>query len=56
MMIARLLILLTVILYASGCSWLGEKEDETKDWSASRFFSEAEQEMASANYAEAVKI
>lgn len=56
MMIARLLILLTVILYTSGCSWLGEKEDETKDWSASRFFSEAEQEMASANYAEAVKL
>ncbi|MEZ5593099.1 MAG: outer membrane protein assembly factor BamD [Gammaproteobacteria bacterium] len=56
MMIARLLILLTVILYTGGCSWLGEKEDETKDWSASRFFSEAEQEMVSANYTEAVRL
>ena len=57
MMIARLLILLIVVFYASGCAWLGkEKEDETKDWSASRFFAEAKDELASSNYPEAVRL
>jgi len=56
MMIVRLLLLFTVLFYASGCAWLGEKEDETKDWSASRFFAEGKQELASANYTEAVKL
>ena len=53
---ARLLVLLSAILLISGCAWFGEKEDETKDWSASRFFSEAKLEMSSSNYPEAVRL
>ena len=53
---ARFLVLLSVLVWLSGCAWFGEKEDETKDWSASRFFSEAKQEIASSNYQEAVRL
>lgn len=52
----RLFILLCLIALSSGCAWLGEKEDETKDWSASKFYNEAKLELASSNYPEAIRL
>jgi len=48
-----LAVILSVIM--TGCSWLPDQIDETKDWSASRLYSEAKSEMTSENYEEAVK-
>jgi len=51
--LAALVIILSTVL--AGCSWLPDQIDETKDWSASRFYSEAKSEMASENYDVAIK-
>ncbi|HXH04578.1 MAG TPA: outer membrane protein assembly factor BamD [Candidatus Competibacteraceae bacterium] len=45
-------LLLTGIL--AGCAWLPEQVDKTKDWSASRFYSEAKSAMSEGNYQTAV--
>lgn len=47
----------TVILalLLSGCGLLPEKVDETKDWSASKLYSEARDELSSGNYEKAVE-
>jgi outer membrane protein assembly factor BamD len=42
-------------LLLSGCSLLPEKVDETKDWSASKLYSEARDELSSGNYEKAVQ-
>ena len=48
---------LAIILSAVqvGCAWLPDQIDETKDWSASRFYSEAKTEMNNENYDVAIK-
>ena len=51
----RLLPLLFSLLIVSGCSLLPEQVDETKDWSAQRFFSEAQAAMADGDYEQAAK-
>ena len=54
-MIARLLILLTVILYTSG--WLARRKRMNQDWSASRFLgSQTGDGCCGEYYAEAVKL
>lgn len=42
-------------LLLSGCGLLPEKVDETKDWSASKLYSEARDELSSGNYEKAVQ-
>ena len=43
------------LLFASGCSLLPDKVDETKDWSASKFYSEAKEALNDGNYESAIK-
>lgn len=50
------LTLLFLILLASGCSLLPDKIDETKDWSAQRFYSEASAAMADGRYDRAIEL
>lgn len=38
------------LLLATGCSWLPEKVDETKDWSAAKLYSEAKDNLNEGNY------
>ncbi len=42
-------------LVLSGCSLLPEKIDETKDWSASKLYSEARDELSSGNFEKAIQ-
>jgi len=51
----RILSLLITLLFVSGCSLFGEQEDETKGWSAQKFYSEAKAAMADGDYEKAVK-
>lgn len=51
-----LFLLSVALLSHSGCAWLKNKEDETANWSASRFYSEAKDEMASGNFETAVRL
>lgn len=46
---------LILILLLSGCGLLPEKIDETKNWSASKLYSEAKSEMNDGNYEKAIK-
>lgn len=51
--------LLTALLLSSalaGCSWLPEQQDQTADWSASRFYEEAKSEMGDGNYERAIEL
>jgi len=48
------ILLLAMLLIASGCSLLPEQIDETKDWSANQLYTEAKQELASENYEKAI--
>ena len=48
-----LALLLTLLLPA--CGLLPEEEDKTRDWSASKFYSEASAELADANYEQAIR-
>jgi len=51
-------LLLSVILAASlsgGCALLPEQKDETRNWSANRFYTEASGALAEENYATAIK-
>ena len=51
----RTLTLLFGLLLASGCGLLPEVEDETKGWSAQRFYSAASNAMANGDYEKAIK-
>lgn len=46
---------LALVLLVSACSWLPEQIDETKGWSAGRLYSEAQTDIASGNYDNAIK-
>ena len=50
--------LITLILAAlllHGCSLLPEQKDETRNWSAERFYTEASSALAEGNYDDAIK-
>jgi len=51
----RLLSLSALLFLISACSLLPEQIDETKGWSASKFYSEASGAMADGNYETAIK-
>ena len=53
-MINRIAILLLVSLLTA-CSLLPEEKDETRDWSANKFYSEASSALKAGNYATAIK-
>ncbi|HEY8609426.1 MAG TPA: outer membrane protein assembly factor BamD [Noviherbaspirillum sp.] len=46
---------IALALVLSSCGFLPEKIDETRDWSASRLYSEARDELASGNYEKAIQ-
>lgn len=46
---------LVLALFLSGCGLLPEKIDETKDWSASKLYSEARDELSAGNYEKAIQ-
>jgi len=47
-------LLLALLLITSGCAFLPEQIDETKDWSANQLYTKAKQELASKNYEKAI--
>jgi outer membrane protein assembly factor BamD len=51
----RLTLLLLPVLLGTGCAWLQDQEDETKDWSASRLYSEASAALDSGDYQQAIE-
>ena len=51
----RLTGLLSFLLLLSACGLLPDQEDETKDWSASQFYSEASQALNNSDYEKAIK-
>jgi len=51
----RSTIILSLALWLTSCSWLKSQEDVTKDWSASKIYAEAAQELDSGNYQTAVE-
>jgi len=46
---------IALVLSLSGCGLFPEKIDETKDWSASKLYSEAREELSVANYEKAIQ-
>jgi outer membrane protein assembly factor BamD len=48
-------LLLLLVLTTSGCAWLPEQIDETKDWSANRLYSEAKEKLDEKNYEKAIE-
>lgn len=53
---AGLAILLIVPIMLSGCGLLPKKPEDTKNWSASKYYSEAKNELNEGNYSAAVKL
>lgn len=51
----RLPVLIALLLLISACSLLPEQKDETKGWSASKFYSEASASMSEGDYETAIK-
>ncbi len=51
----RILTLLLLFGFFSGCGLLPEQIDETKDWSAAKLYYSAKEKLADGNYTEAVK-
>ncbi|SFP73473.1 Beta-barrel assembly machine subunit BamD [Nitrosomonas cryotolerans] len=51
----RSLILFLALLLAA-CGLLPERQEETKNWSASKFYTEAKEELNSGNYGAAIKL
>jgi len=49
------ILILTASLLLSGCSWLPEQVDNTKDWSANKLYSEARQQLNDKNYEKAIE-
>ncbi len=52
---ARLLAATLLALSVSACSLLPEQEDETKDWTAQKFYTEASEALAEGDYENAIK-
>ncbi len=53
-LLARVLITVFLGGAMSGCTWLGEKQDITKDWSAARLYSAAKERLESKDYEKAI--
>ncbi len=52
---ARQLLLLVLLgSLLTGCSWIGEKQDITKDWSAARLYSAAKERLQNKDYEQAI--
>lgn len=51
----RLLWLSLMLGILSGCSWFTKEEDETKDWTASQFYSTASEHLRNGGYEQAIK-
>lgn len=49
------ILLLILLLFTASCSYFGEKEDETQDWSAEQLYAEAKSALDSNNYKRAVE-
>lgn len=52
----RSTLILCLLLSLSGCAWLKDQEDRTRDWSAAKLYAEAADELDSGNYKEAVEL
>jgi len=50
----QLLLLVLVGSLLTGCSWFGEKQDITKDWSAARLYSAAKERLQNKDYEQAI--
>jgi outer membrane protein assembly factor BamD len=48
-------LLLFVMLAVTGCSWLPEQIDKTRDWSATQLYNAAREQMADKNYEKAIE-
>jgi len=46
---------LLFVSFLSACSWFGEQEDVTKDWSVSKLYTEASSELNSGSYETAIE-
>lgn len=46
---------LLFVFFLSACSWFGEQEDVTKDWSVSKLYTEASSELNSGSYETAIE-
>ena len=53
--IARLIFAVLFALSATACSLFPDQEDETKDWTAQKFYAEASSALASGDYETAIK-
>lgn len=51
-----LAVLVTILSLLAGCSSLGDKVDETKDWTASKFYSEAHDLLMDGAYEKSIKM
>ena len=52
----RVLSLLFAVFFVTSCGLLPDKIDETKDWSAQKFYAEASESLADGNYERAIKL
>lgn len=50
----QLLLLVLIGSLLTGCSWFGEKQDITKDWSAARLYSAAKERLQNKDYEQAI--
>ena len=50
----QLLLVLLIGSLLTGCSWFGEKQDITKDWSAARLYSAAKERLQNKDYEKAI--
>lgn len=55
MRITGLLLLFALLGATSGCSLIPDQIDETEDWSASKFYSEAKKALSEGDYEDAIK-
>jgi len=55
MRITGLLLLLSLLGATSGCSLIPDQIDQTENWSASKFYSEAKRSLSDGDYEEAIK-
>lgn len=46
--------LLFVVIFLTGCTFFGEKEDKTRDWTAERLYNEAKSQMQNGNFETAI--
>jgi outer membrane protein assembly factor BamD len=52
---SRLALILFLLTSVVACGWLPKQQDETKNWSASRLYSEAKSSLNSGDYQQAIK-